>query len=56
MLFKISLLSKSLVASLIFTTKKVGSRYFEDISVIKDENHPKSGDRQSIDFQLIKIV
>lgn len=38
---------------LIFTTKKVGSRYFEDISVIRDENHPKSGDRQSIDFQLM---
>lgn len=37
---------------LIFTTKKVGSRYFEDISIIRDENHPQSGDRRSIDFQL----
>lgn len=38
---------------LIFTTKKVGSRYFEDISVIRDETHPQSGDRRSIDFQPI---
>jgi hypothetical protein len=38
---------------LIFTTKKVGSRYFEDISAIRDESESTSNDRRSIDFQLI---
>jgi hypothetical protein len=38
---------------LIFTTKKVGSRYFEDISAIREDSESNSNDRRSIDFQLI---
>lgn len=38
---------------LIFTTKKVGSRYFEDISAIRENSEYTSGDRRSIDFQLM---
>jgi hypothetical protein len=38
---------------LIFTTKKVGSRYFEDISAISPDNTTNSGNRRSIDFQLV---
>lgn len=37
---------------LMFTTKKVGSRYFEDISVIRDNSNPYGNRRLSIDIKL----